>query len=87
MREKVPDQSINKGWMTRPIFWFIRIGGFQNLLESSKSSYWARDVVKDTVKCWNTQMHFYSVEIFRRDVNCRERHHSGSTLLNLWHYG
>jgi len=48
-----------------------------------KSSYWAGDVVKNTVKSWNSQMNFHSVEIFPRDVNCPKRHHSGSTLLHM----
>ena len=68
-----------KGWMTR----LIRISVSQNLPEPNKSSYWAVDVVKKTVKSWNSQMNFYSVEIFPRDVNCRKRHHSGSTLLHM----
>ena len=28
-------------------------------------------------------MNFHSMEIFPRDVNCRKRHHSGSTLLHM----
>ena len=28
-------------------------------------------------------MNFHSVEIFLRDVNCRKRHHNGSTLLQM----
>jgi len=28
-------------------------------------------------------MNFHSVESFPRDVNCRKRHHSGSTLLHV----
>jgi len=64
-------------------FWFIRISVSQSLPESNKSSYWAGDVVKYTVKSWNSQINFHSVEIFPRDVNCRKRHHSGSTLLHM----
>jgi len=73
---------IKAGWRGN-FFWHIRIGVSQNLPESNKSSYWARDVVKNTVKSWNSQMNFHSVEIFPRDVNCRKRHHSGSTLLHM----
>jgi len=70
------------GWRGK-CFWLIRISVSQNLPESNKSSYWAGDVVKNTVKSWNSQMNFHSVEIFPRDVNCRKRHHSGSTLLHM----
>ena len=78
-------ESFNfKGRMTRQIFfWLIRISVSQNLPESNKSSYWAGDVAKNTVKSWNSQMNFHSVEILPRDVNCRKRHHSGSTLLHM----
>jgi len=72
-----------KGWMTRHFFWLIRISVSQNLPESNKSSYWAGDAVKNTVKSWNSQMNFHSVEISLHDVNCRKRHHSGSTLLHM----
>jgi len=72
-----------KGWMTRQFFWLIKISVSQNLPESNKSPYWAGGVVKNTVKSWNSQMNFHSVEIFPRDVNCRKRHHSGSTLLHM----
>ena len=63
--------------------WLIRISVSQNLPESNKSSYRAGDVVKNTVKSWHFQMNFHSVEIFPRDVHCRKRHHSGSTLLHM----
>ena len=72
-----------KGWMMRQFFWLIRISVSQNLPESNKSSYWAGDVVKNTVKSWNSQINFHSVEIFPRDINCCKRHHSGSTLLHM----
>jgi len=65
------------------VFWLIRIGVSQNLPELKESSYWAGDVVKNTAKSWNSRMNFHSVEIFPRDVNCRKRHHSGSTLLHM----
>ena len=39
--------------------------------------------VKNTVKSRNSQMDFHLVEIFPRDVNCRKRHLSGSTLLAM----
>ena len=55
----------------------------QILPGSNKSSYWAGDVVKNTVKSWTSQMNFYSVESFPRDVSCRKRHHSGSTSLHM----
>ena len=69
------------GWRGK-FFWLIRISMSQNLSESNKSSYWAGDVVKNTIKSWNSQMNFHSVEIFPRDVNCHKRHHSRSTLLH-----
>ena len=72
-----------KGWMTRQIFFGLSESVSQNLPESNRSSFWAGDVVKNTVKSWNSQMNFHSVEIFPRDVNCRKRHHSGSTLLHM----
>ena len=72
-----------KSWMTRQIFLLFRIRVSQNLPESNKSLSWAGNVVKNTVKCWNSQMNFHSVEIFLRDVNSRKRHHSESTLLHL----
>jgi len=45
-------------WMTRQIFfWLIRISVSQDLPDFNRSSYWAGDVVKNTVKCcvlkWN----------------------------------
>ena len=70
------------GWQGK-FFWLIRISVSQHLPESNKSLYWAGDVVKNTVKSWNSQMNFHSVEIFPCDVNCRKRHHSGSTLLHM----
>jgi len=70
------------GWRAN-FFRLIKISVPQNLPESNKSSYWAGDVVKNTVKSWNSQMNFHSVKIFPRDVNCRKRHHSGSTLLHM----
>jgi len=65
------------------LFWLIKITVSQNLPESNKSSYWAGDVIKNTVKSWNSQINLHSVENFPRDVNCRKRHHSRSTLLHM----
>jgi len=74
-------KMLKVGW--RGIFfWLIRISVSQTLPESNRSSYWAGDVVKNTVKFWNSQMNFHSAEIFPCDVNCRKRHHSGSTFLH-----
>ena len=74
--------NLKVGWRGN-FFWLIRISVSQNLPESNKSLYWAGDVVKNTVKSWNSQMNFHSVEILPRDVNCGKRHHSGSTLLHM----
>ena len=71
-----------KGWMTRQIFGLSESVS-QNLPESNKSSYRADDVVKNTVKSWNSQINIHSVEILPRGVNCRERYHSGSALLHM----
>ena len=51
--------------------------------EKKQKKNWAGHIVTKTVKSWNSQMNFHSVEIFPRDVNCRKRHHSGSTLLHM----
>jgi len=75
-------QDWKTGWQ-RKLFWLMGIRASQNLHESDKSSYWAGDVLKNTVKSWNSQMHFHSVEIFPWDINCRKRHHSESTLLHV----
>jgi len=65
-----------KGWMTRQIFF--------GLSESvCLKTYLSGIKVKNTVKSWNSQMNFHSVEVFPCDVNCRKRHHSGSTLLHM----
>jgi len=74
--------ALKVGWRCK-FFWPIRISVSQNLPELNKSSYWAGDVVKNTVKSWNSQMNFHSVEIFPRHVNCYKRQHSGSTLLHM----
>jgi len=74
--------TLKVGWRGK-FFWVIRIGVSQNLPELNKGSYWADEVVKNMVKSGNSQMNFLSVEIFPRDVNCRKRHHSGSTLLHM----
>ena len=83
LKQAVVPTPFLKGWMTRQIFFDIKISVSQNLPEWNKSPYWARDVVKNTVKSWNSQMNFHSVEIFPHDVNCRKRLHSGSTLVHM----
>ena len=75
--------GLKVGWRGKFVSWLIRISVSENLPESNKSSYWARDVVKNTLKSWNSQMNSHSFEIFPRDVNCRKRRHSGSTLLHM----
>ena len=68
--------------MTRRSLWLIKISVSQNPPDSNESSYRAGDTVKNRVKR-HSQMNFHSVKIFPRDVNCRKRDYSGSTLLHV----
>jgi len=77
-----PEYRLKVGWRGK-FFLAYQNQCVSKLPESNKSSYWAGDVVKNTVKSRNSQMNFHSVEIFPRDVNCRKRHYSGSTLLHM----
>jgi len=59
-------------------------GNFFGLSESvCLKTYQSRIKVHTEVKSWNSQMSFHSVETFPHDVNCRNRHRSGSTLLHM----
>jgi len=41
------------------------------------------EAVKNTIKCWNSQVNCHSLETLLCDVNCCKRDHSWSTLLHL----
>jgi len=71
--------SLKVGW--RGKFLAYQISVSQNLLELNKSSYWACDVVKNTVKSWNSQMNFHSVENRWRKLS--QKTSQRSTLLHM----